>query len=44
MVRGTTVFDDGAITVEPGHGEFLSSQDDHGRESLETHTAATAAA
>jgi allantoinase len=41
MVSGTTVFHDGAITVEPGHGEFLSSQDDHGRE---THTAATAAA
>jgi dihydroorotase-like cyclic amidohydrolase len=29
LVRGTTVFDDGEITVAPGHGEFLSSQDDH---------------
>lgn len=29
LVRGVTVQVDGEITVAPGHGEFLSSQDDH---------------
>jgi allantoinase len=29
LVRGTTVYHDGEITVAPGHGKFLSSQDDH---------------
>jgi len=27
LVRGTTVYSDGAIHVAPGHGRFLSSQD-----------------
>lgn len=30
LVRGTTVFADGEITVAPGYGVFLSSQEDHG--------------
>ena len=29
LVRGTTVYRDGEITVAPGYGEFLSSQHDH---------------
>jgi allantoinase len=30
IVRGTTVYCEGEITVPPGHGAFLSSQDEHG--------------
>jgi dihydroorotase-like cyclic amidohydrolase len=29
IVRGTTVYCEGEITAEPGHGTFLSSQDEH---------------
>jgi allantoinase len=29
IVRGRTVYCEGEITVSPGHGMFLSSQDDH---------------
>ena len=29
IVRGATVYCDGEITASPGHGMFLSSQDEH---------------
>jgi allantoinase len=32
LVRGETVFAEGEILVEPGHGRFLSSQDHHSLE------------
>jgi allantoinase len=42
LVRGTTVYRDGEITVAPGHGEFLSSQDDHAAAAARPAAAASA--
>jgi allantoinase len=39
LVRGTTVYCEGEITAPPGHGMFLSSQDEH---TLAARPAATA--
>jgi allantoinase len=39
IVRGKTVYCDGEVTSPPGHGSFLSSQDDHRLAADRTHVA-----